>query len=47
MMCRSGLVGVRGEIVELGGSLVPIISALPTSVAHVSLLCEIGLDCIT
>ena len=43
-------VGVRGKIVELGGSLVPIVSAWPAviasiaAVAHGSLLYEIKLN---
>jgi hypothetical protein len=41
VMCRSDTVGVRGKIVELGGSLVPVVSALPASIAHESLLHKI------
>ena len=43
-------VGVRGKIMELGGSLVPVVSAKPAmvapvaSVAHESLLFEIKLN---
>jgi hypothetical protein len=44
VMGRSDAVGVRGKIVELGGSLVPIASALPALVAHVTLLYEMKLD---
>ena len=46
-MGRSDTVGVRGKIVELSGSLVPIASALPALVAHESLLCGMKLDCTT
>jgi hypothetical protein len=42
VMRRSDTVGVRGKIVELSGSLVPVVSASPASVVHVSLLCEIN-----
>ena len=44
VMRRSDTVSVRGKIVELGGSEVPVVSALPAmvasvaSVAHESLL---------
>ncbi|MGH9681076.1 MAG: hypothetical protein ACRD4Y_14105 [Candidatus Acidiferrales bacterium] len=31
LMRRSDTVGVRGKIVELGGSLVPVVSASPAS----------------
>jgi hypothetical protein len=50
VMRRSDTVGVRGEIVKLGGSLVPVVSAQPamvasiSSVAHESLLYEIKLN---
>jgi hypothetical protein len=40
VMRRSDTVGMRGKIVELGGSLVPIVPASPASVgcfAHVPL----------
>jgi hypothetical protein len=49
-MRRSDTVGVRGKIMELGGSLVPVASAYPgvvtpvTSVAHASLLYGIKLN---
>jgi hypothetical protein len=46
-MGGSDAVGVRGKIVELCGSLVPIASALPALVAHVSLLYQMKLDCTT
>jgi hypothetical protein len=39
MRCRD-TVGVRCKIVELGGSLVPVVLSSPASVAHESLLCE-------
>ena len=45
VMHCGGTVGMCGKIVEFGGSLVPIVSALPAmiapvaSVAHESLLC--------
>jgi hypothetical protein len=38
VMCRSDAVGVRCKIVELGGPLVPVVSASPASVAHELLL---------
>jgi hypothetical protein len=38
VMRRSDTVGVRGKIVELGGPLVPVVSASPASVAHELLL---------
>jgi hypothetical protein len=47
VMRGSNAVGVRGEVVVLGGSLVPVVSALPAmissiaSVAHERLLNEI------
>jgi hypothetical protein len=50
VMRRSDTVGVRGEIVQLGGSLIPVVSAHPAmvasiaSVAHESLLHEIKLN---
>jgi predicted fused transcriptional regulator/phosphomethylpyrimidine kinase len=53
VMRRSDTVGVRGKIVELGGSEVPVVSAEPgvvssiASVAHEPLLYEIKLDCTT
>jgi len=48
VMRRGDTVGVRGKIVELRGSLVPVTSALPTSVAqHKSLLYQIKLNCTT
>ena len=43
-MGRSDTVGVRGKIVELGGPLVPIASALPALVAHVWPLCGMSVD---
>ena len=39
VMSCGDTVSMRGKIMELGGSLVPIISSLPASVAHESLLC--------
>jgi hypothetical protein len=45
VMRSSDTVGVRGKVVELGSSLVPIVSASPASVAHQSLLYEIKLNC--
>ncbi len=42
VMRRGDTMRVRGKIVKLSGSLVPVTSALPPSVAHVSLLCCVG-----
>jgi hypothetical protein len=47
MMSCSDLVSVRGKLVELDGPLVPIVSALPASVAHEVLLCGIDSNCTT
>lgn len=47
---RGDKVGMFGKIVELGGPLVPVVSASPASggcFAHVSLLYETMLNCIT
>jgi hypothetical protein len=51
---RSGdAVSVRGEVMELGGPLVPVISAFPamtpsiTPIAHESFLQKIRLNCTT
>jgi len=38
VMRRCDTVGVRGKIVELSGSFVPVVSASPAVVAHNSLL---------
>jgi hypothetical protein len=48
VVLRGDAVGVSGKIVEFGGSLVPVVPALPAAVgcfAHVSLLKEIPVKC--
>ena len=53
VMCRRYTMGVRRKIVKLGGSLVPVASALPAmiasiaSIAHELLLFGIRLNCTT